>query len=235
MTERRTTESPGRLSGTDQVDVRTERTGEGTVYRAEPRPAIGPAAEVAYPRPPVRDRIQWGPVVAGVATTIATLLALTVLGLAVGLTVFDPTAAGEDVGTAAAIWAAASAVIAFFVGGWIAGTSVALLADQNGALNGFMVGAAALALLLILAASGAGNLLGGIGANIDEIARVGAQLGIDPTATAQEAQTQAQQIYDDAQAGAWATFLAIGLGLGAAAIGGLVGHRIRTRTDVTAG
>lgn len=238
MTERRTTDTTPDLTGNDHVDVRVERTGEGTVYRAEPRMgattrmATEPvAADYGDYRAPVRDRVRWGPIIAGLATTIMTLIALTVLGLAVGLSVFEPTEVGEEVGTAAGIWAAASAVIAFFVGGWMAGTSVSLFGDDNGMLNGFMVGAAALALIAVLTAFGAGNLLGGIGTNINEIIQVGNQTGL----TGDQVSTTATDLYDDARTSAWSTFLAIGLALGAAALGGLLGHRARSREDVVAG
>lgn len=239
--ERRTTEAAPDLSGTDHVDVRVERTGEGTVYRAEPRMTAA-SRMTAEPvivdghdhRMPVRDRVRWGPIIAGLATTVTTMIALTVLGLAIGLSVFESTAAGEDVGVAAGIWSAISAVIAFFAGGWMAGTSVSLWGDDNGLLNGFMVGAGALALIAILASMGAGNLLGGIGANIDEILRVGAQAGgVD--VSADQAATTATDIYDEARTGAWGTFLGLGLALGAATVGGLLGHRARSREDIVAG
>jgi hypothetical protein len=215
-----------------------ERTGEGTVYRAEPRAGATTrmatdltADDYGMYRAPVRDRIRWGPIIAGLATTIMTLIALTVLGLAIGLSVFEPTDVGQDVGTAAGIWAAASAVIAFFVGGWMAGTSVSLFGEDNGMLNGFMVGAAALALIAVLTAFGAGNLLGGIGTNINEIIQVGNQTGL----TGDQATTTATDLYDDARTSAWSTFLAIGLALGAATLGGLLGHRARSREDIVAG
>jgi hypothetical protein len=238
MTERRITDATPDVTGNDHVDVRVERTGEGTVYRAEPRPMatrMGTETAVAdygdY-RAPVRDRVRWGPIVAGLATTVTTLIALTVLGLAVGLSVFEPTDVNEEVPVAAGIWSAVSALIAFFVGGWMAGTSVSLFSDDNGLLNGFMVGAGALALIAILASFGAGNLLGGIGNNVNDIIQVGAQVG---GTGADEAATIATEVYDEAQTSAWSTFLALGLALGAATLGGLLGHRARSRDDVVAG
>src|SRR5918997_1682768 len=66
---------------------------------------------------PVRNRVQWGPIIAGVLTAIATLLILTVLGLAIGASALEPREVGESLGVGAAIWGALSAIIAFFLGG----------------------------------------------------------------------------------------------------------------------
>jgi hypothetical protein len=67
----------------------------------------------------VKNRVQFGPILAGILTAIATLLILTVLGLAVGSSALEPRDGGETIGTAAAIWGIASALIAFFLGGWV--------------------------------------------------------------------------------------------------------------------
>ena len=60
----------------------------------------------------VKDRVRWGPILAGLLTTIASMLILTVLGLAIGLSAFEP-GEGDGLGTAAGIWGAVSAVVAF--------------------------------------------------------------------------------------------------------------------------
>ena len=52
----------------------------------------------------VKNRVQFGPIIAGVLTAIATLLILTVLGLAIGASALEPRDAGETLGGAAAIW-----------------------------------------------------------------------------------------------------------------------------------
>ena len=232
MTQRRVTDTtPG--VGTEHVDVTVENTGEGTVYRAEPRYAAArtvtdtPVIERRGVFTPPRDRIRWGPVLAGLVTTLASMLVLTVLGLAIGLSVFEPTSDGGDVGTAAAIWSALSALVSFLLGGWVAGKTAGVRGDDNALLNGFMVGAAALALTLWLASMGVGNLLGGIGNNIDEIARVGRDqfANVDTQATAQNARNTATDAYDEARNGAWGTLAAMALALGASTVGGLLGHR----------
>ena len=44
-----------------------------------------PAVEVDVADVPMRDRIRWGPIIAGVVTAFAVLLFLTVLGIALGI------------------------------------------------------------------------------------------------------------------------------------------------------
>jgi hypothetical protein len=159
---------------------------------------------------------------------------LTVLGLAVGLSAFEPTTAGEEVGTAAAVWGAVSALISFFLGGWVAGKTAALRGDDQALLNGAMVGATALALILWLASTGVGNLLGGLGTNINDIANISTQQGIDrgdAQNAVQEVRESAMAAYDEARNGAWGTLGGLVVALAAAAVGGLIGHKSRDHDD----
>ena len=231
MPERRVSDTGQRPSGGDSVNVTVERTGEGTVYRAEPRHLVTDyaAIERTAMAVPARDRIRWGPILAGLVTTLASMLVLTVLGLALGLSVFEPTSDGSDVGVAAAIWSALSALASFFLGGWVAGKTAAVHGDDNALLNGFMVGATALALILWLTSTGVGNLLGGLGANISDIARIGADQvsNADIGAATESAGTAAVAAYDEARNSAWGTLAGLLLSLGAATVGGMVGHKAR--------
>src|ERR1044072_6809654 len=66
-------------------------------------------------------RISWGGVWAGVLTVLGTLLFLTTLGLAVGVSAVDPTNTdASTVGIGAAVWSAVSLLIALFIGGMAA-------------------------------------------------------------------------------------------------------------------
>jgi len=223
------------------VNITVEQTGEGTVYRAQPRHLVTEhgvtersVTERAVPVAPARDKVRWGPILAGLIATIASMLVLTVLGLAVGLSVFDP-GDGDGAGTSAVIWSALSALIAFFIGGWVTGKTAAVHGDDNAILNGLMVGATALALVLWLAGMGLGNLLGGIGSNIGDIARIGVEgtAGIDTTAAAQDARNVAVSGYDEARNSAWGTLAGMVLALAAAAVGALVGHKNRHMHDAS--
>ncbi len=244
MAERRLTEEERRLGdAAGNVQVNLDKTSEGVSYRTTGPGAV--AAETPRDDRPVlertgawrpegatgvlqtaHDRIRWGPIFAGLATTITTLVVLTLLGLAVGLSVYN---SGGDVGTGAKIWSAVSAILAFLAGGYVAGETAAINSDGNALLNGFLVGAAALIMILWLAIAGIGNLMGVIGNNLGDIARYGVnhlsqgQL----SSIGQQAQQNAGNAYHVAQSTAWGTWIAIVIGLICAAIGGWAGFRLR--------
>ena len=191
----------------------------------------------------VRNRVQWGPIIAGLLTTVASMLVLTVLGLAIGTSAFEPRDRRESIGTAAAIWGAISAIISFFLGGWVAAKTAAVGGGFSGLMNGLMVGATALALILYLTGTGLGNLFGTIGSNLGDIANVAQdaagvasvdQAQSQAQDTAQDAQQavanvtdDAKQTFLDAEESAWGTLGGLVLALGASALGGLVGHNKR--------
>jgi hypothetical protein len=203
--------------------------------------AIAPERPVAYAAYPdirvgenemyVRDRVQWGPIVAGLATTIGTMVLLTVLGLAIGASVLDRNAPGEEIGTWAAIWGAASAIVAFFLGGVVAAKSAAVAGPGTGMLNGLMVGFAAIALILWLTGMGLGNLFGTVGANLDDITTaVLDTAGIDEAVDEAQAAINERDLrasFDEVEDAAWWTLAGLVLALGAASLGGLVAHNER--------
>lgn len=182
--------------------------------------------------PSFRDRVRWGPIVAGVVTALTTLLVMTVLGLAIGTTAFEPGETGErTVGTAAAIWGIISAVLAFFLGGWMAGRNALGTADQNGAVNGFLVGAVTIVVMLWMIGAGLGNLMGLAGANIDEISQVTAGQPITAAEGDEAADTigtAATENYEEARNSAWGTLAGLVVALAAAAAGGALGHPDRS-------
>ena len=165
-------------------------------------------------------------------TTIALMLLLTVLGLAIGLSVFEPSSDPTEIATSAAVWSAISAVIAFFLGGWVTGKAAAVENDDNALLNGFMVAAAALFMVLVLGGLGLGNLFGVIGASIGDIARVVVN---NPDAVPNNVPVDAPDVstvYDRAANGARYTLAGLVIGFAAATLGGLVGHKSRHGHDL---
>jgi hypothetical protein len=108
-------------------------------------------------------RISWGGIWAGVLTVVGTLLFLTTLGIAIGISVADPgdTDAGA-LGTGAAIWSALSLLIALFVGG-MAATRLGLIFDKAaGAFEGALVWVLSFVVILWLASSGVRLVASGI-------------------------------------------------------------------------
>jgi len=104
------------------------------------------------------DRVRWGPILAGLFSALATLALLSVAGLAVGFTAWDPGDNTRHYSIAAGIWSIVSALIAFFVGGYIAARSAAVAGERNGVLNGSMVWAVAIPLLIFMLGGGMASL-----------------------------------------------------------------------------
>jgi hypothetical protein len=180
----------------------------------------------------VKNRVQFGPIIAGVLTAIATLLILTVLGLAIGSSALEPRDAGQGLKFGAAVWGIASALIAFFLGGWVAAKTAAVAGAGSGMINGLMVGAAIIALVLWLTGSGVSAILGTVGSNLGDITDIAQSQG---TST-QDAQAQAEQqvseidpaqAFDTVRDSAWGTLAGLVIPLAAAGLGGLVGHNKR--------
>jgi len=199
---------------------------------AETTPVMAMGNQDAFLR---RDRVRWGPIAAGLATTIAVLFVLMLLGLAIGLSAFEPNASGaSDIGTSAAIWGAASALVAFLLGGWVAAKSSAVDGNASGALNGFLVGAAALVLMIWLIGIGLGNLFGAVSNNIGDIVDLGNESAVTvPNGT--DVNTVATDNYDEARNSAWGTLAGVVLALAAATLGGWMGHNERSEVVGTAG
>lgn len=175
----------------------------------------------AYVDPPVVeaaraiDRLRWGPVVGGVLAALAGLIVLNVLGLAVGLSVSSATSPSlHDLQTAAGIWGAISALVAFFVGGWLAGHTaapgVSVRSGFPGTINGAMVWATALLVLVVLGSFGVSDALGYFGASLHALT----------TAVHGNAGSPLQTATIDA----WGTFIALVLTLVVSAVGGWVGY-----------
>lgn len=219
----------------------------GPAYVTGVQRTYAPASETGENVMTVRNRVQWGPIIAGLATAIATFLLMTVLGLALGASILDPADTSSEIGTWAAVWGAISAIFAFFVGGWIAAKTAAVGGPFSGLMNGLMVGATGLILLLYLTSTGLGNLFGTLSSNLGDIINIAQDQAQEEGVTAEEAQAEAEANQDEAQAeveqtlaeadtqstfdtvqeSAFGTFLGLLLPLAAAALGGYLGHNKR--------
>ena len=232
-TVRRTTSEP-LTSGLPAAEFVRHETGR-------PQRGAGRTAEVEIPEAYNldQDRVRWGPIIAGLLTALTTLVLLGLLGLAIGLTAVDARQAAAQggppagAGPGSAIWAALSGLLAFLLGGYVAGKTAAIFNRTWGAFNGAMVFFLGVPLILWLASMGLGSMLGMLGT-------FAGSLNIDPGTvqnTAQNAATQAQQAGQQAtpadvgraaeavRNGAWGTLLGLGMALGASALGGLLGTR----------
>jgi len=207
------------------------------------------------------DRVRWGPVIAGLFAALSTLAAMTLLGLALGTALFDPNDQASTYGIGAGIWAALSALVAFFVGGWLAARTSALRGRSAGILNGAMVWFVAIPLLLYGLTSGIGAIGRTLGNVAGTVAQTGAAAagaaGEDAAAAAQnpdvqqqagqaadQVQQQAQQLGQTLQdpqtqeeiantvsANAWRTLLSLGVAAAAAILGGMAGSGRKDEID----
>jgi hypothetical protein len=182
-----------------------------------------------------RDRLRWGPIIGGLATAMTSMLILSLFGLAVGLTTVnagDAAATGSvpnNTGTIAAIWGAVSAIISFFLGGFVAGRTASVFSRGWGAMNGATVFLIGVPVMLWLTGQGLGTLMGTFSGYAGDIAN-NAQRTAQNTSPAEVART-AEQVRN----GAWGSLLAALLGLGAAAFGGSAGTRHHVEMDYETG
>lgn len=207
------------------------------------------------------DLIRWGPILGGLFAALATLITLSILGLAVGLSAFD---AGDPLGSfgiGAGIWGAITALIAFLVGGWVAGRSAAFDGKTSGLFNGAMVWFVAIPMLVYLLGSGIGalaNTAGNVASTVAQTAGAAAAnpavqatagAAVDPAAGSVVDQAQATasaiqesvtpQDINDAKGSAgntaWGILLSFGLAAAASLLGGYLGARPRTTSVSTVG
>lgn len=127
-------------------------------------------------RRPMLPAIRWGAVLAGVAVGISVQLALTLLGIATGLSTTDVTQ-GEGVGTGPLIWAGFSMLVAAFVGGYVAARMSGLKRKADGILHGAVSWAVTTILFAVLATSVGGSLVSGVFNNMSQLAQAGVQGG----------------------------------------------------------
>lgn len=108
-------------------------------------------------------RISWGGVWAGALTVLGTLLFLSTLGLAIGISAVDPADPNASaLGVGAAIWSGVALLIALFVGG-MAATRLGMVYDRAaGAFEGALVWVLSFIAILWLASSGVQLVASGI-------------------------------------------------------------------------
>lgn len=95
-------------------------------------------AEVAVR--PVR-RISWGAIIAGTIVALVIMMAMEMLGTAIGAQLIEPEGidlSASEFAAAGVIWFAATVLISLFAGGWVAAQMAATYTESNGALHGFV-------------------------------------------------------------------------------------------------
>ena len=186
------------------------------VGRRETYPTVGvDVAEGAWAGNGVRDRVRWGAIWAGLITAIATFILLTVAAVAIGAQAVDSGAEGDAAGMAGGIASAIIALVAFLVGGFVAGRTAGVVGRGYGALNGFLVWALGVVLILALAAFGLGSLFGASGDLFAQYQQMGQpQTDVYPNAAVEGIRN-----------GSVGAFIGMLLPAIAAALGGYMGSR----------
>lgn len=173
-------------------------------------------------------RVHWGPVFAGLLTAITSMVLLSLLGAAIGLTAFDAGRAAAqggpppDAARNAGIWEGLAAIISFAIGGYVASRTAGLLDRNWGAFHGAMVFFLAVPVMLYLAGAGLGAVMGGVGSYLGNL---------NPADVANTANANAQNVSpadvaraaEQARDAAWVALVGGLLGLAAAALGGYMG------------
>jgi hypothetical protein len=164
-----------------------------------------------------RDRVRWGPIWAGVLAVLTVFIVLQLLFFALGWLDLGFNGAPGS-GPTAGIVTGVLALIAFFVGGLLAGASTMWRGAGDGLLHGVLVWALSVLGILAIALIGGSALLGPLAQLAGQAAQSGARppnVDIDPV-----------QALNAARQSAGVTALSLGLAVAAAAIGGTVGSKI---------
>jgi hypothetical protein len=106
-------------------------------------------------------RLSWGAIFAGFVIATVLQIVLSVLGLAIGFTSWDPRTEGlGGFGIGAAVWFVATAIVSLFVGGLVLGRLAGILRTKDGALHGAVLWGLSTLLAVWMVANGVGALLG---------------------------------------------------------------------------
>ena len=161
---------------------RTQRDRGGIDADREVIPPVAAGEEPTHPanmygrdievRAPIEPRVRWGGVMSGFVVAMGTILLLTALGMAIGITTLnDPRATTEYVdsglGAGASIWGAITLLLACFLGGMVS-TRVTDRPDRGGAfIHGTLVWTLVAVFLIWLLGQGISfglsNLFGALG------------------------------------------------------------------------
>jgi hypothetical protein len=213
----------------EYVEPRETQMREETVVHQEARPIYrdhddsGPVnVAVGAER---QDGVRWGPIWAGLLTALTTFILLELLFFAFGWLTLDP---GEnDSGNSRGLVTGILALVAFFLGGLVAGATAIWKGLFSGLLHGFLVWALGVVAFIALTFFGGSALLGSFGSLTN-------QLGVGPQqvqSTTNVSDSEAQEVADKAKDAAAPAFWGLLLPLGASMLGGLMGSKMWPRKD----
>ena len=178
-----------------------------------------------------KDRIRWGPIIAGIFVAISTQLILSALGAAIGLTAG---ATGGAIGVG--IWATISLLLSLFLGSWVTAAGCSPMNKKTAMLHGLILWATTLAISAWLLASGVSGAFGMAASNAGEVLNQVQQPGgvSVPNQVPNVPTDKLKQVTDGSAKAAWSFIIGSLLGLAASLIGASVGAKkprpVRTGT-----
>lgn len=210
----------------EYVEPQRTQVQEHTVVRRQARPTDADNAPVNVAVGAERqDGVRWGPIWAGLLTALTTFILLELLFYALGWLTLDP--GPNDPGTTRWLMTGILALVAFFLGGLVAGATTIWKGLFSGLLHGFMVWALGVAAFIALTFFGGSALLGSFG-NLTH------QLGVGPQEvqdTTHISKSEADDLAASAKDAAGPAFWGLFLPLASAMAGGLIGSKIWPRRD----
>jgi hypothetical protein len=206
--------SETRVRETEMRDAESRRQGGARSVSAERQDSSQDNSSDSLAR---RDSTRWGPIWAGLVTALTTFLLLQLLAIGIGLVGIGPQEGG--IGGIGSLVPAIVGLIAFFVGGLVAGMTSAVRGPTSGLINGFLVWALGMVAILLLSSLGLGQIFGALGSVVGQVGVLqNIQQGgvnapnVDPA-----------QVASTVRNGALGAFFGLLLAAIAAMIGGLVG------------
>jgi len=170
-----------------------------------------------------RDRAHWGPVWAGLVTTLATFLLLELLFFTFGwLTLVEADNPGPS--SSVAWMTGLAGAIAFLFGGACAGATAASRKTMDGLLHGMLVWALGTVSIVLIALLGGAGLFGAFSDVLGRLSGIRTRL---PRATPTSARRRSTTPRDVAE---WAV-LALVVYLAMAAAGGLIGAKTTPKRE----
>ena len=161
---------------------------------------------------------------AGLALVLPVFLLGELIFLALGVLDLGDSVGGATAGVVTGL----IALVAFFVGGLVAGATAMWKGVDTGLLHGILVWALGITAVLLLTLLGAGSLLGAAGNAASQLLDPAAISGAASGAAA-EAPSQ-QEVVEAGQSAASYGVLGLGLTIIASALGGVVGAKMWPRT-----
>lgn len=182
---------------------------------------------------PALSTLSWRAVFAGVVVALAVQILLTTLGLAIGATTLDVSTSRDTLratGIGVGIWYLVSTLFSVFCGGVVAGISARELTRTLGSIEGLLVWAASLLLMILFVGSGVQSVIAQASGmiTVDPMAMSGAGTPAMPQGLGVDSET-AEQIAGASTVAAWVAFGTLFLSAICGTIGGIVGARFNRR------